>query len=151
MLIEHVKDISKLKRNISFLPLAHAFEHFAGYYLVLFLGCCIAYAENITTLIENFREVKPNFFVAVPRVFEKIHARITQGVRSASLIRKAIFYWALNTGKKKSVYKRSGLPLPWYLKISHTLADARLFKKVKSAFGGQLEFAFPAERLSAKR
>ena len=140
MLIEHVKDISKLKRNISFLPLAHAFEHFAGYYLVLFLGCCIAYAENITTLIENFREVKPNFFVAVPRVFEKIHARITQGVRSASLIRKAIFYWALNTGKKKSVYKRSGLPLPWYLKIRHTLADALLFKKVKSAFGGQLEF-----------
>jgi len=140
MLIEHVKDISNLKRNISFLPLAHAFEHFAGYYLVLYMGCCIAYAENINTLIENFREVKPNFFVAVPRVFEKIHARITQGVRSASLIRKAIFYWALNIGKKKRLYKQSGLPLPWHLKIRHTLADALLFKKVKSAFGGHLEF-----------
>ena len=140
MLIEHVKDISKLKRNISFLPLAHAFERFAGYYLLLSMGSCIAYAESLETLTQNFREVKPNFLVAVPRVFEKMHARITQGVRSASILKKAIFFWALGVGKEAGRYKKSGQPFPWRLTLRHKLADALLFKKVKYAFGGQLEF-----------
>jgi len=140
MLIEHVQDTGKLKRNISFLPLAHAFERFAGYYMLLSMGICIAYAESLDKLLENFREVKPNFFVAVPRVFEKIHASILQGVRSASPIRKAIFFWALGIGKKVGRAKMLGQPLPWHLQIRHRLADALLFKKVKGAFGGQLEF-----------
>ncbi|MEN6320961.1 MAG: long-chain fatty acid--CoA ligase [Syntrophaceae bacterium] len=140
MLITYVQDTSKLKRNISFLPLAHAFERFAGYYMPLYMGICIGYAESLETLIQNFREVKPNLFVAVPRVFEKIHARITQGVRSASLLKKSIFYWALGIGKKAGNYKMRGQPLPWNLRIRYRLADALLFKKVKGAFGGQLEY-----------
>jgi long-chain acyl-CoA synthetase len=140
MLIEHVKDISKLKRNISFLPLAHAFERFAGYYMLLYMGSCIAYAESLDTLTQNFREVKPNFLVAVPRVFEKMHARITQGVRSASILKKAIFFQALSIGKEAGRYKSSGQPLPWHLTLRHKLAEVLLFKKVKEAFGGQLEF-----------
>jgi long-chain acyl-CoA synthetase len=140
MLIEHVKDISKLKRNISFLPLAHAFERFAGYYMLLYMGSCIAYAESLDTLTQNFREVKPNFLVAVPRVFEKMHARITQGVRSASILKKAIFFQALSIGKEAGRYKSSGQSLPWHLTLRHKLAEVLLFKKVKEAFGGQLEF-----------
>lgn len=140
MLIEHVKDISKLKRNISFLPLAHAFERFAGYYMLLYMGSCIAYAESLDTLMQNFREVRPNFLVAVPRVFEKMHARITQGVRSASILKKAIFFRALSIGKEAGRYKSSGRPFPWHLTLRHKLADVLLFKKMKEAFGGQLEF-----------
>jgi long-chain acyl-CoA synthetase len=140
ILIEHVRDISKLKRNISFLPLAHAMERFGGYYLLLYTGGCIAYAESIDTISENFRELKPNFFIAVPRVFEKIHARIMQGVRSASPIRKAIFSWALSVGKKAGHLKMLGEPLPWYVKILYRLANALLFKKVKGVFGGELVF-----------
>ena len=140
ILIEHVQDTTKLKRNISFLPLAHAFERFAGYYMPLYIGICIAYAESLEKLVENFREVKPNLFVAVPRVFEKIHARISQGVRSASLIKKSIFSWALGIGKKAGCYKMLGQPLPWNLKICHRLADTLIFKKVKGLFGGQLEY-----------
>ena len=144
IVIEYLQDTSKLKRHISFLPLAHAFERFAGYYMLLYLGSCIAYAESLDKLIENFREVKPTFFIAVPRVFEKIHARIMQGVRSASPIRKVIFSWALSVGKKAGYRKMLGLPLPWHLNILHRLADALLFKKVKGIFGGQLEYCCSA-------
>ncbi|MCG6536098.1 MAG: AMP-binding protein, partial [Syntrophales bacterium LBB04] len=56
ILIEHVGDISKLKRNISFLPLAHAMERFGGYYLLLYTGGCICYAEGLDTIVENFRQ-----------------------------------------------------------------------------------------------
>lgn len=141
ILIEHVGDISKLKRNISFLPLAHAMERFGGYYLLLYTGGCIAYAESVDTIVENFREVKPNVFIAVPRVFEKIHARIMQGVRSASPIRKAIFSWALGMGKKAGHLRMIGEPFPWHVNILHRLADALLFKKVKDIFGGELVFS----------
>ena len=141
MLIEHVGDISRLKRNISFLPLAHAMERFGGYYLILYTGGCICYAESLDKIVENFREVKPNYFIAVPRVFEKIHAKIMQGVRSASPIRKAIFSWALGVGKKAAHLSILREPLPWYLNILHWLADALLFKKVKDIFGGELVFS----------
>jgi long-chain acyl-CoA synthetase len=140
MLIAYVQDTSRLKRNISFLPLAHAFERFAGYYMPLYMGICIGYAESLETLIQNFREIKPNLFVAVPRVFEKIHARITQGVRSASSAKKVVFSWSLGIGKKAGPYRMRGQSLPWSLKICHYLADILLFKKIKEAFGGQLVY-----------
>jgi len=139
-IVEHVRETDKLRRNLSFLPLAHAFERFAGYYLLLYMGRCIAYAQSIETLLENFREVRPNIFVGVPRVFEKIHARITQGVRAASTVRKVIFYWALGVGKEVSRCRVNGLEIPPFLRLKYRIADALLFKKVKAAFGGEIEF-----------
>ncbi len=139
-IVEHVRETDKLLRNLSFLPLAHAFERFAGYYLLLYMGRCIAYAQSIETLLENFREVRPNIFVGVPRVFEKIHARITQGVRAASTVRKVIFYWALGVGKEVSRCRVNGLEIPPFLRLKYRIADALLFKKVKAAFGGEIEF-----------
>jgi long-chain acyl-CoA synthetase len=132
--------ISRLHRNISFLPLAHAFERFAGYYLLLYLGCCIGYAESLETLVQNLREIRPQFMVAVPRVFEKIHARMTQNIRSSSLPKKMIFHWAMKVGKEASRYKSVHQPLPAGLQLRHKLAEALVFKKVKEAFGGDLEF-----------
>jgi len=132
--------ISRLHRNISFLPLAHAFERFAGYYLLLYLGCCVGYAESLETLVQNLREIRPQFMVAVPRVFEKIYARMTQSVRTSSLPKKMIFHWAMKVGKEASRYKSAHQPLPAGLRLRHKLAEALVFKKVKAAFGGDLEF-----------
>jgi long-chain acyl-CoA synthetase len=132
--------VSRLQRNISFLPLAHAFERFAGYYLMLYLGRCIGYAESLETLVQNLREIRPHFMVAVPRVFEKIHARLTQNVRTSPLLKKMIFYWAMKVGGEAGRYKASHKPLPSGLRIRHRLAEALVFKKVKEAFGGELEF-----------
>ncbi|MBP1768924.1 MAG: long-chain acyl-CoA synthetase [Candidatus Aminicenantes bacterium] len=134
--------ISRLHRNISFLPLAHAFERFAGYYLLLYLGCCVGYAESLEALVQNLREIRPQFMVAVPRVFEKIHARMTQNVRTSSLPKKMIFHWAMKVGKEASRYKSVHQPLPAGLRLRHKLAEALVFKKVKEAFGGELEFCF---------
>ena len=132
--------ISRLHRNISFLPLAHAFERFAGYYLLLYLGRCIGYAESLETLVQNLREIRPQFMVAVPRVFEKIHARMTQNIRTSSLPKKMIFHWAMKVGKEASRYQSAHQPLPAGLWLRHKLAEALVFKKVKETFGGELEF-----------
>ncbi|HOD36110.1 MAG TPA: long-chain fatty acid--CoA ligase [Syntrophales bacterium] len=132
--------VSRLHRNISFLPLAHAFERFAGYYLLLYLGRCIGYAESLEALAQNLREIRPQFMVAVPRVFEKIHARMTQNVRTSPLTKKMIFHWAMKVGKETSRYRTAHRPLPPGLRLRHKLAERIVFKKVKEAFGGELEF-----------
>jgi long-chain acyl-CoA synthetase len=140
ILLEHIGETEKLKRNLSFLPLAHAFERFAGHYLILYMGKCIAYVESLEKIMDNFREVKPNIVVSVPRFFENVHRRIIQGVESASLIKRKLFFWALDVGHAASSYKINGRPLPSTLRVKHAIADFLVFRKVREAFGGELEF-----------
>src|SRR3990167_3977899 len=65
---------------LSFLPLSHVFERMGGYYLHLLSGTTIAYAENMNTVPENLREVRPTISCGVPRFFEKMYARIQEEV-----------------------------------------------------------------------
>ena len=140
MMLEHISDTEKLKRNLSFLPLAHAFERFAGYYQVLYMGRCIAYVESLETIMENFKEMKPNFVVGVPRFFESVHARIIEGVQSAPPIKRKLFNWAVAVGNQVSRHEISGRPLPLALQLRYKLADYLIFRKVRDAFGGEIEF-----------
>jgi long-chain acyl-CoA synthetase len=140
ILLEHIGETEKLKRNLSFLPLAHAFERFAGHYLILYMGKCIAYVESLEKIMDNFREVKPNIVVSVPRFFENVHRRIIQGVESATPIKRKLFFWALAVGYAASSYKIDGRALPPTLKVKQAIADFLVFRKVRKAFGGELEF-----------
>jgi long-chain acyl-CoA synthetase len=140
ILLEHIGETEKLKRNLSFLPLAHAFERFAGHYLILYMGKCIAYVESLEKIMDNFREVKPNIVVSVPRFFENVHRRIIQGVESATFIKRKLFFWALDMGHAASSYTIDDRPLPSTLRVKHAIADFLVFRKVREAFGGELEF-----------
>jgi long-chain acyl-CoA synthetase len=60
---------------LSFLPLSHVFERLVDYYYWLF-GVSIAYAESIEKVAENLMEVRPHYMVSVPRLFEKIYAKV---------------------------------------------------------------------------
>ena len=58
---------------LSFLPLSHVLERTGGYYATLLTGNHIAFAENVTTVMENMVEIRPTTMVSVPRLFEKIY------------------------------------------------------------------------------
>ncbi|MCL5276631.1 MAG: AMP-binding protein [Deltaproteobacteria bacterium] len=103
---------------LSFLPLSHVFERTAGYYTMLFYGATIAYAESIDRIVDNMAEIRPYAMVSVPRVYEKMYARIVEGVETGPSTKKKIFYWALDTGKQTIPYKLAGKPLPAVLSIS---------------------------------
>lgn len=109
---------------LSFLPLSHVLERTAGYYAPLVCrGCCIAYAENIKTLPQNFREIKPTIIVSIPRIFEKIHTGIWEKVKHGSKLNYRIFVWALKQEPKT---------------FGHFIADKLVFKKIRASFGGRL-------------
>src|SRR4051794_13028462 len=82
---------------LSFLPLSHVFERMLDY-AYAYRGATIAYAESIDKLRDNFQEINPHCFGAVPRVYEKLHAKIQDNVDSSSSLKKKIFYWAVSVG-----------------------------------------------------
>jgi len=131
-------DVSRLRLNLSFLPLAHALERIAGHFLPLVLGHTIAYARSLDTIAEDFRTVRPDFAVAVPRVFEKVYARIHAQVRSKPAAAQALFRWAVGVGVQRSQHLERGQPLPPGLAARYAVADLAVFRAVRARLGGRL-------------
>ena len=125
---------------LSFLPLSHVFERMAGYYLPIYRGACISYAQSPLTVRENMGEVCPTVMASVPRLYEMMHDRILKQVRSASAIRQKIFHWAVGVGRKVSVLKQKGQNPGLILSQQAALADKLVFNKLKAVTGGQLRF-----------
>ncbi|WP_038111877.1 AMP-dependent synthetase/ligase [Tuberibacillus calidus] len=131
---------------LSYLPLSHVFERMAGHFMPLSSGCTIAYAESIDKIPENFLEVRPTIMTSVPRLFEKVYAKVLEEVESGSSIKKKIFNWAVDVGRKRyELYLKTPInelllrdPMPKNLKRKWALADKLVFQKVKAQLGGRL-------------
>lgn len=123
-------------RALSFLPLNHVYER-ALCYLYLFHGVSIYYAESIEKVAENLKEVGPEMFGCVPRLFEKVYDKIIAKGTALTGIKKKLFFWAVDLGLK---YEINGANGPWYefqLKIARKL----IFCKWQEALGGNVKAA----------
>lgn len=125
---------------LSFLPLSHVFERMLDY-SYLYRKASISYAESIEKLRDNFLEVEPHCFGAVPRVYEKVHARITDRVESGSGLKKKIFAWAVRVGKERLGYRERRESMPAGLAWKAKLADKLVFHKIRAALGSRFQFA----------
>jgi len=123
---------------LSFLPLSHVFERMGGYYLSLLCGATIAYAENMNTVPENLLEVRPTIACGVPRFFEKMYARIQDEVEKSGSVRKMIFHWAIDIGRRSSPFRIEGRPVPLFLQCQYRLAQKLVYSKVYQKLGGRL-------------
>ena len=88
---------------LSFLPLSHVFERMGGHFTAFSNGCTVYYAESIETVPDNLREAKPTIVLSVPRLYEKMHAKIIDGLKSAPAARQKIFWWAIGVGREYSL------------------------------------------------
>jgi len=130
--------ISDQDVSLSFLPLSHVFERMGGYYLHLLSGTTIAYAENMNTVPENLREVRPTISCGVPRFFEKMYARIQEEVNKGGALKRVIFNWALRVGRESSQFRMKHEPIPFFLKCQYTLAERLVYRKIYQKLGGRL-------------
>jgi long-chain acyl-CoA synthetase len=124
---------------LSILPLSHILERTADYALLV-QGCTIAYAENITKVADNLQEIRPHVFAAVPRLFEKMRARIMDNVAVQSGGKQKIFRWALKVAEERLPYRVEGKSLPLGLAIKSAIADKLIFSKIKARLGGRVQF-----------
>ena len=125
---------------LSFLPLSHVLERMAGHYLSCYNGATVAYAESVDTVAENLPEIKPTIMVSVPRLYEKIYAKVIENVESGPALKRKIFYWAINVGKNyitRIMYKK---PIPGPLQFKRNLAYKLVFSKLYEKLGGRMRF-----------
>ena len=125
---------------LSFLPLSHVFERMIDY-AYAYKTAAIAYAESVEKLAANFLEINPYCFGAVPRVYEKVHARIMAKVEAGSSLKKKLFGWAVKVGRERVAYMERGEALPSGLARRAKIADALVLKKIRAALGTDFVFA----------
>ena len=91
--VNQVLDLNPGDTALSFLPLCHAFERMVAY-IYMACGVSMIFAESIDTIARDLQQVKPTVMTGVPRVFEKLHARILTKGRDAGGVKRVIFDWA---------------------------------------------------------
>ncbi|HKR65403.1 MAG TPA: long-chain fatty acid--CoA ligase [Thermoanaerobaculia bacterium] len=124
---------------LSILPLSHILERMIDF-LYLYTGGCIAYAESVVKVADNLQEIKPQFFAAVPRLFEKMRARIMDNVATAPPARQKIFHWALGIAEERLPYRVEGKSMPLGLKLKSAVADKLVFSKILARLGGNVKY-----------
>jgi len=121
-------------KALSYLPLCHVYERMLTY-LYQYCGVSIYYAENLATIADNMREIKPDIISTVPRLLEKIYDRIMSTGLKLKGVKRWIFFWAVHLGLKYEMYGQNGLIYEAKLKIARRL----VFSKWLAALGGNMK------------
>jgi long-chain acyl-CoA synthetase len=119
-------------RTLSFLPICHVFERTINYYFQM-VGVSVYYAENMGTISDNLKEVKPTVFIAVPRVLERIYDKIIGIGKELRGIKKQLFFWAVNLGLLFEFNRKNG----WLYHLKLAVADKLIFSKWRLAVGNE--------------
>lgn len=124
--------------SLSILPLSHILERM-GDYCYFYRGCTIAYAESVLKVSDNLREIRPQVFAAVPRLFEKMRTAILDNVAVQPASKQKIFKWALGIAEQRLPYRLSGKPMPFGLGFKSAIADKLVFRKILDRLGGRVK------------
>jgi len=121
---------------LSFLPLSHSYEHTAGQFWPIALGAQIYYAEGADQLLSNMAEVRPTLMMAVPRLYEMMHTRITRGIKKQGGTKEKLFNKAIELGEMafQAPHKLSLLQ-----KLQNLFLERLVREKARQRFGGRLK------------
>jgi long-chain acyl-CoA synthetase len=134
-----VFDLFEHDLMLSFLPLSHALERTVGYYLPMTTGTAVAYNRSIPQLADDLLEVQPTLMISVPRIFERVYAKISDKLATESPAKRRLFRTAVDTGWARFLYRQGRGPWkPSFL--LHPLLDALVGRKVRAKLGGRMRF-----------
>ena len=122
---------------LALLPLSHILERMVDYYF-FHVGVTITYAESVDAFGQNLLEVRPTVVVAVPRVYEKVYARVLENALTGSAAKRRIFLWAKRVGERWAAHRLAGIAVPLGLKLAHAIADRLVFSKLRARTGGRI-------------
>ena len=120
-------------KSLSFLPLCHIYERMLNYHFQ-YKGVSIYYAENMGTIVNDLKDIKPKLFSTVPRLLETVYDKIIGKGKDLPYIKKQIFFWAVNLGMKFKLHGANS----WFYKLRLKIADKLIFSKWREALGGNV-------------
>lgn len=126
--------------TLTFLPFAHILGRFESM-AAIFCGVTLGFAENLSTVSQNMVELRPTLMVSVPRIFEKVYAKITADVANQPAAKQAIFNWAVKVGRQVARHRSEQTPIPLGLALKFKVADQLVFSKIRAKLGGRLKLS----------
>jgi long-subunit acyl-CoA synthetase (AMP-forming) len=123
-------------RVVSWLPMAHIAERACSHYLPMFVGFSTTCCPDPRQVVVYLPEVKPSWFFAVPRIWEKLKAAIEAGIEAEQdEAKKQATKWALDVGLKKVRAEQAGEPVGEELAAEHAKADELVLSKIRERLG----------------
>ena len=131
-----VKEIKvKNHKFLSIIPLSHAYEHTAGFFLPIYIGAEIYFNDNRDQIVSDLLSVKPTLMTAVPRLYEVLYKKINNQLATQNKVTQKLFYKTVALGTK--AFK--GLNLSLIEKAENLILDKIVRKKLQRKFGGNLQ------------
>lgn len=129
-------------RTIVFLPSAHIAQRIVLQMVPIEMGIPVWFSESLARLPHELRDIKPTFFLAPPRVWERIYASVAAELRKRPLMARRLFYIGLGMGAKAARLRQAGKPVPGWMEASLKLFNRLVFSKIRERLGGALRCAF---------
>ncbi len=134
-----VLDVGYTDVALSFLPLSHAFERMVGF-VYLLTGVRMIFAESLDTVGRDVAMVRPTVLTGVPRVYEKMQARILEKGESGSPAQAVLFRWAMRVADARGRAMLTGRSVGRLLAAQVAIADRLVFARIRAGVGGRLRF-----------
>lgn len=139
MAVLEVMRINDRDECLSMLPLSHVYERMVDY-VMFHSGVVINYAESFDKVAQNLQEVRPTIVLSVPRLYEKVYARVLENAVGGGAVKRRIFFWAKRVGEDWATHRLAGVPLPRGLTLQKALADRLVYAKLQARTGGRVRF-----------
>jgi len=137
--VQHCNEMPPGEVQLLFLPLAHIFARTCTF-TALLTATTTVFARSLETIAEDFKLARPHWFIAVPRIYEKVHARVMAGAEAKGGLALKIFRWAMKVGHQRGEFLLAKQPVPLGVRLRYALATRLVFAKIKAALGGRVKW-----------
>jgi long-chain acyl-CoA synthetase len=132
---QRILTIDESDATLSFLPLSHVFQRMVDY-LLFNRGCAIAYGRSMDTVAEDLRSVRPTIVVSVPRLYEKVYAKVMESTG----VKRILVRWAKRVGLTWAEARLAGRTPGYLLSLKYSIARRLVFRKIYAGVGGRLRY-----------
>jgi long-chain acyl-CoA synthetase len=132
--VSYIPPFGEEAKAISYLPLCHVYERMLNY-VYQYLGISVYYAENLGTITENMKDVKPTMLSTVPRLLEKIYDKLFATGHKLKGTKRMIYFWALHLALRYELNGANG----WFYELKRSIYDKLVYVKWREALGGKVQ------------
>jgi long-chain acyl-CoA synthetase len=131
--VSYIPPFGENDKAVSYLPLCHVYERML-IYLYHYLGISVYYAENMGTIIDNMKEVRPQLMTSVPRLLEKVYDKMVAKGQKLAGPKSWIFWWAFHLALRYEMKGANG----WFYERKRKIYDKLVYVKWREAMGGNI-------------